>query len=85
MKFEGLIQHYTVDIASISAESALVTPRLTVVWRHVLSDFDGDGQIGKEDLRRVINCLTKHELTFEEVDFFCDKVEFSLASAITST
>ena len=51
----------------------------------MLSDFDGDGQIGKEDLRRVINCLTKHELTFEEVDFFCDKVEFSLASAITST
>ena len=45
------------------------------------TDYDGDGQLGKGDLRHVINALTKHELTFEEVDFFCDKV--SIAGCIS--
>lgn len=38
------------------------------------SDFDGDGFLGKQDLERTVNCITRNELTTEEVDLVCDKV-----------
>ncbi len=37
-------------------------------------DFDGDSFLGKVDLSRTIGCLTRSELSQEEIDFICEKV-----------
>ena len=39
-----------------------------------ISDFDRDNYIGREDLQKTVNSLTKSELTDEEVSFICDRV-----------
>ncbi len=54
--------------------------RLSQANSPVLTDFDGDNYIGKEDLQMTVNSLTKSELTDEEVEFICDRV-----SGITTT
>ncbi len=43
---------------------------------YILPDFDQDEQIGIEDLRRTILCLTREELTGEEVDFIAERVPY---------
>lgn len=37
-------------------------------------DFDGDNYLGKEDLRSTLRCLTRNELSEEEVEFVVEKV-----------
>lgn len=37
-------------------------------------DYDGDGFIGNEDLKKTLICLTKNRLTQDEVDIVCSKV-----------
>ncbi len=39
-----------------------------------VSDFDSDTFIGRDDLQKTVNCLTKNELTEEEVEFISDRV-----------
>lgn len=43
----------------------------------LVSDFDGDDQLGHDDLEKMIRCLTRDELTDEEVEFIIDRVCFS--------
>lgn len=38
------------------------------------SDYDGDGFIGIDDLKRTLIALTKNRLTQDEVDIVCSKV-----------
>ena len=49
-----------------------------VVFLFIL-DFDGDNFLNKTDLERTLRCLTRNELTAEEVAFVVEKV--SKASA----
>ena len=37
-------------------------------------DFDGDNFLNKTDLERTLRCLTRNELTAEEVAFVVEKV-----------
>lgn len=37
-------------------------------------DFDGDGFIGNEDLKKTLIALTKNRLSPEDVDIVCTKV-----------
>lgn len=37
-------------------------------------DFDGDDQLGHDDLSKIIRCLTRDELTDEEVEFIIERV-----------
>lgn len=39
-------------------------------------DFDGDDQLGHDDLSKMIRCLTRDELADEEVEFIIERVCF---------
>jgi len=39
-----------------------------------MTDFDGDGFIGIEDLKKTLVTLTKNRLTQDEVEIVCSKV-----------
>lgn len=41
-------------------------------------DFDGDNYLGKEDLRSTLRCLTRNELSEEEVEFVVEKVTVTM-------
>ena len=47
-----------------------------VVFLFIL-DFDGDNFLNKTDLERTLRCLTRNELTAEEVAFVVEKVIMS--------
>ncbi|XP_013406524.1 calcium and integrin-binding family member 3 [Lingula anatina] len=60
------------DMFSVFSEAA---PRdLKSVYAFRIYDFDGDNFLGKHDLERTLGCLTRNELTSEEVDLVCEKV-----------
>ena len=41
---------------------------------YFVADFDEDGTIGRQDLAKTVNCLTRNELKMDEVEFICEKV-----------
>ena len=49
----------------------------------MLTDFDNDGSLGRQDLHRTINCLTRKELRVDEIEFICDKVTWPLQLIFT--
>lgn len=50
-------------------------PRDTkIYYAFQIYDFDGDGFIGLEDLKKTLVTLTKSRLTQDEVDIVCSKV-----------
>ena len=44
----------------------------------VLLDFDGDAFLGREDLRQMIDALTRKEMSDEEVEFIIERVELKV-------
>lgn len=60
------------DLFSVLSE---IAPReLKTVYAFKIYDFDGDNYLGKEDLRSTLRCLTRNELSEEEVEFVVEKV-----------
>ncbi|KAK3097113.1 hypothetical protein FSP39_006498 [Pinctada imbricata] len=60
------------DMFSVFSEAA---PRdIKTVYAFKIYDFDGDNYLNKQDLELTLKCLTKEELTPEEVSFVVDKV-----------
>ncbi|XP_061168866.1 mesenchyme-specific cell surface glycoprotein-like [Saccostrea echinata] len=60
------------DLFSVLSE---VAPReLKAVYAFKIYDFDGDNYLGKEDLQSTLKCLTRNELSEEELDFVVEKV-----------
>ena len=49
-----------------------------------LEDFDRDEYIGRDDLERSVRCLTREELTNEEVEFIADRVKTILQEFVYS-
>jgi len=39
-----------------------------------VADFDGDQNLGKEDLEQVINAITRNALSADEVNYIYDMV-----------
>jgi Ca2+-binding EF-hand superfamily protein len=75
------------DMFSVLSEMAPLELKLKYAFRvygtvcdaltctmNAVSDFDGDDQLGHDDLGRMIRCLTRDELTDEEVEFIIDRV-----------
>lgn len=51
------------------------TPRdIKAVYAFKIYDYDGDGEIGKEDFSLTLSALTRNQLTEEELDLVCQKV-----------
>lgn len=42
-----------------------------------MSDFDDDGFIGETDLKELLRCLTRGELTNDETEYICNQVSRS--------
>ena len=60
------------DMFSVFSEAA---PRdIKAVYAFKIYDFDEDGAIGRQDLAKTVNCLTRNELKMDEVEFICEKV-----------
>lgn len=60
------------DMFSVFSEGA---PRdLKTVHAFKIYDFDGDNFLNREDLEQTLLCLTRKELTDEEVSFVIEKV-----------
>ncbi|KAL5005510.1 hypothetical protein ScPMuIL_018966 [Solemya velum] len=60
------------DMFSVFSEAA---PRdIKTVYAFRIYDFDTDNYLNKKDLEKTLLCLTRNELTSEEVSFVVDKV-----------
>ncbi|KAK7891528.1 hypothetical protein WMY93_023491 [Mugilogobius chulae] len=60
-----------VDMFSVLSETA---PReLKAIYAFKIYDYNVDNYLCKEDLEKVLNKLTKEELTTEEVQLVCEK------------
>ena len=53
-----------------------------ILYLDLFTDFDGDNYIGKEDLECAVNCLTRNELSLDEVEFICEKVRTYLIKKV---
>uniref|UniRef100_A0A915JY70 EF-hand domain-containing protein n=1 Tax=Romanomermis culicivorax TaxID=13658 RepID=A0A915JY70_ROMCU len=60
------------DMFSVLSETAPLALKLKYAFR--IYDFDMDDKIGKEDLEKTLRCLTREELSQEEVDFIIERV-----------
>uniref|UniRef100_A0A0N4Z2L0 Calcium and integrin-binding family member 2 n=1 Tax=Parastrongyloides trichosuri TaxID=131310 RepID=A0A0N4Z2L0_PARTI len=60
------------DMFSVFSEMAPLQLKLKYAFR--IYDFDGDDQIGHDDLSRMIRCLTRDELSDEEVEFIIERI-----------
>lgn len=60
------------DMFSVFSEMAPLQLKLKYAFR--IYDFDGDDQLGHDDLSKMIRCLTRDELTDEEVEFIIERV-----------
>lgn len=60
------------DMFSVFSEAA---PReVKAFYAFKIYDFDQDNFLGHYDLTRTVNCITRNELSSEEVEFICSKV-----------
>ncbi|XP_045156241.2 calcium and integrin-binding family member 2-like [Mercenaria mercenaria] len=60
------------DMFSVFSEAA---PRdIKCVYAFKIYDFDGDNFLNRFDLEKTLRCLTRNELTVDEVSFIVDKV-----------
>lgn len=64
---------FTVSILQISPKliSLIIANQTNVTMSQ---DYDGDGFIGIDDLKKTLINLTKNRLTQDEVDIVCSKV-----------
>uniref|UniRef100_A0A5S6QEW8 EF-hand domain-containing protein n=1 Tax=Trichuris muris TaxID=70415 RepID=A0A5S6QEW8_TRIMR len=60
------------DMFSALSESAPLDLKLNYAFR--IYDFDQDGMIGHDDLEKAIRCMTREELTEEEVEFIINRI-----------
>uniref|UniRef100_A0A915Q0W7 EF-hand domain-containing protein n=1 Tax=Setaria digitata TaxID=48799 RepID=A0A915Q0W7_9BILA len=60
------------DMFSVLSEMAPLQLKLKYAFR--IYDFDGDDQLGHDDLSKIIRCLTRDELSDEEVEFIIERV-----------
>ncbi|VDM94889.1 unnamed protein product [Thelazia callipaeda] len=60
------------DMFSVFSEMAPLQLKLKYAFR--IYDFDGDDQLGHDDLSKIIRCLTRDELSDEEVEFIIERV-----------
>ncbi|KAH7666430.1 calcium and integrin binding family member 2 [Aphelenchoides avenae] len=60
------------DMFSVFSEMAPLQLKLKYAFR--IYDFDGDDYLGHDDLSRMIRCLTRDELTDEEVEFIIERI-----------
>ncbi|VDN29134.1 unnamed protein product [Gongylonema pulchrum] len=60
------------DMFSVFSEMAPLQLKLKYAFR--IYDFDGDDQLGHDDLSKMIRCLTRDELSDEEVEFIIERV-----------
>lgn len=67
---------YTTPSKYMVSRARLLYPswEQTSTNRNLKADFDGDGFIGVDDLKRTLIALTKNRLTQDEVDIVCSKV-----------
>lgn len=63
------------------SENAPLQLKLTYAFR--IYDFDEDDQLGRDDLSKMIRCLTRDELTDEEVEFIIERVSTDRDSITT--
>ena len=47
---------------------------MVYICHSAFTDFDGDSFLNRIDLERTLRCLTRNELTEEEVSFVVEKV-----------
>ncbi|TKR59600.1 hypothetical protein L596_029248 [Steinernema carpocapsae] len=57
---------------SVFSEMAPLQLKLKYAFR--IYDYDGDDQLGHDDLSKMIRCLTRHELSDEEVEFIIERI-----------
>ncbi|KAI6182455.1 Calcium and integrin-binding family member 2 [Aphelenchoides bicaudatus] len=60
------------DLFSVFSESAPLKLKLQYAFK--IYDFDGDDQLGHDDLSKMIRCLTRDELNDEEVEFIIERI-----------
>jgi len=60
------------DMFSVFSEMAPLQLKLKYAFR--IYDYDGDDQLGHDDLSKMIRCLTRDELTDEEVEFIIERI-----------
>ncbi|KAI6181972.1 Calcium and integrin-binding family member 2 [Aphelenchoides fujianensis] len=60
------------DMFSVFSETAPLHLKLKYAFR--IYDYDGDDQLGHDDLSKTIRCLTRDELTDEEVEFIIERI-----------
>ncbi|CAK5086568.1 unnamed protein product [Meloidogyne enterolobii] len=60
------------DMFSVFSEMAPLQLKLKYAFR--IYDFDGDEFLGREDLRQMIDALTRKEMSDEEVEFIIDRI-----------
>ncbi|KAK0428386.1 hypothetical protein QR680_010769 [Steinernema hermaphroditum] len=60
------------DMFSVFSEMAPLQLKLKYAFR--IYDYDGDDQLGHDDLSKMIRCLTRDELSDEEVEFIIERI-----------
>ncbi|KRY81372.1 Calcium and integrin-binding family member 2, partial [Trichinella pseudospiralis] len=60
------------DMFSVLSESAPLDLKLNYAFR--IYDFDQDNMIGRDDIEKAIRCLTREELTEDEVEFIISRI-----------
>ncbi|KAI1730710.1 EF-hand domain pair domain-containing protein [Ditylenchus destructor] len=60
------------DMFSVFSEMAPLQLKLKYAFR--IYDFDNDEHLGHDDLSRMIRCLTRDELSDEEVEFIIERI-----------
>ena len=73
-----------IHFVATSNHNTKQSPSLSKILFSVL-DFDGDQQLGKEDLRQTIRSITASELTNEEVEYVVEKVSFNFSNTLWDT
>lgn len=67
-KFSG---HLKMLLILLFTTSLIINDCLTL-----LADFDEDKELGRNDLHKTLRCLSRNELTEEEMSFVVNKVRF---------
>lgn len=73
LKFLALNRNQNIIIFDYFRAKKFV-PKTSTCFFIKFADFDGDEFLGREDLRQMIDALTRKEMSEEEVEFIIDRV-----------
>ncbi|XP_062575707.1 mesenchyme-specific cell surface glycoprotein-like [Saccostrea cucullata] len=73
LSFEDFLDLFSV-LSEVAPRELKAVYAFKIYGTVIFTDFDGDNYLGKEDLQCTLKCLTRNELSEEELNFVVEKV-----------